>query len=258
MAEIDLFEAFAASDRGRKREKNEDAYVCDPERGLFLVADGMGGENYGEVASRMTAEQFFERILPFIVDEDATLPFEQEPDGHAFGAVVMHAVEMTNKAVVEFTETHPSHRGMGSTLTAAVYHNGRFQIAHIGDSRLYRLDEEGIIQTTTDHTKVNELIHHGILTTEEARNHPQKHILTRCIGRSARFQPDVFELEARAGESLLICSDGLHDMLEDEVIHRVVLQSDDVQDAVENLIEEANAKGGRDNITVVLFRMGEA
>ena len=250
-----MIDCYALTDRGRRRSQNEDAFICDEDYAIFLVADGMGGENYGEVASRLTADHFVQLIIPFITDEDVTIPFDTPEDGDHFTAVMIHAVEGTNRAVYEYAIEHESHKGMGSTLTAVVVRDGFLYVAHVGDSRLYRIQSDEIIQITEDHTKVQEMVQKEILTPEEARKHPQKNIITRCVGRNRRLKPDVFATDFTNDDIFLICSDGLNDMIEDDEIHRIVVESDSLETAAGGLVELANENGGKDNITVVLFRL---
>ena len=249
------FDCFAVSDTGKWRPQNEDAFICDPENAVFLVADGMGGEEYGEVASQLTADHFTKLILPFVHDEDITIPFDHSRDEDLFSGIMRHAVEGTNSAVVEYASEHLSHRGMGSTLTAAIFYKEFLYIAHVGDSRLYKIDSEKIHQVTEDHTRVQEMVREGVLSKEEARIHPNRNIITRCIGRRYQSNPDIFRLEISDDEVFLICSDGLNDMVTDQEIHAVVDRSDTLEEAGKKLIEVANRNGGKDNITVVLFRV---
>lgn len=245
---------FSISDKGLRRSMNEDAFISDPDKGIFLVADGMGGESYGEVASRMTAEFYVKLITPFLMDEDLTVPFEHSVNEDLFCGAVAHAVVGTNSAVVEFVSENESHRGMGSTLTAVVVHDGCLYVAHIGDSRLYRIRADKIEQITEDHTKVQEMVKNHIIPPEEARSHPKRHIITRCVGRKKRLKPDIFSLDFVADDTFLISSDGLHDMVCDEDIHQIVVESESLEIAGERLVETANQSGGKDNITVVLFQ----
>ncbi len=242
------------SDKGRRRAQNEDRFVCDPEKGIFLVADGMGGEKYGEVASQMTADTFVQSITPFVIDEDATLPFESVNNGDYFLHALGHAVEGAHRAVVEFGAEHPSHQGMGSTLTAAVCRSDTLYIAHVGDTRLYRLRKNEFRQLTEDHSKVQEMVKKKLIGPEEARNHPQKNVITQCIGRKKKIKPDLSVESIEQNDLYLLCSDGLTDMLEDEQILNFLLQSKTLENAGQTLVDQANLFGGKDNITVVLFQ----
>jgi serine/threonine protein phosphatase PrpC len=245
---------FGTSDRGRRRTHNEDCYVCDPNQSIFLVADGMGGEKYGEVASRLTADTFIQLMTPFIVDEDTTLPFEHTGDGDYLLETLLHALHGTNQAVIDFVQAHPSHKGMGSTLTAVLCQSETIYVAHVGDSRLYRLRKEKLEQLTEDHSKVQEMVNKKVITPEEARNHPQKNVITQCIGRKKHLKPDCFIQSIEEDDLYLLCSDGLTDMLKDEDIRTILMQSEGLDTIGQTLIDAANRMGGKDNITVVLLQ----
>lgn len=248
------FDAFAVTDTGLRRRHNEDAFICESEIGLFLVADGMGGENCGEVASRMTAENFRESITAFITDEDATIPFDHSRKGDPLINALVHIVDQTNQSVIQYAKDYPTHRGMGSTLTAAVISQEILYVAHVGDSRLYAFEDGEPIQITEDHTRVQKLVKRHVLTPEEARTHRQRHIITQCVGRKDRFKPDILKLDLNPNATYLICSDGLCDMLTDNEMAEIIIQNDALEQVGEKLVASANDKGGRDNITVVLFR----
>jgi serine/threonine protein phosphatase PrpC len=214
----------------------------------------MGGEKYGEVASRLAADTFVQSITPFIIDEDATLPFECGNDGDYFLRALDHAVQGTHYAVVEFAAEHPSHQGMGSTLTAAVCRSDALYTAHVGDTRLYRLRKNEFRQLTEDHSKVQEMVKKKLIGPEQAKNHPQKNVITQCIGRKKHLKPDLSIESIEQNDLYLLCSDGLTDMLEDENIRNILLQSKTPESAGQTLVDQANLFGGKDNITVVLFQ----
>lgn len=252
-----LFDAYAITDRGLRRQKNEDAFICRPETGLFLVADGMGGESSGEVASRITTGDFEKLITPFLLDDEATIPFEHASDADPFLKVVEHAVDQTNRSVLHSAKGNAAYRGMGSTLTAAIAHGNDLVIAHVGDSRLYRFKDGSPEQITEDQTRVQELIRKNILSPEEARTHRDRHIITQCIGRKKRIHPDIFGIDLDSDGLYMLCSDGLYDMLTDEEIGSIVTENPTLESDGKQLVAAANAAGGRDNITVVLFRQLE-
>ncbi len=229
--------------------------ICDPDHGIFLVADGMGGENYGEVASRLASEKFFQSILTFIEDEEATIPFEHNENEHYFIRALHYAAEAANIAVIDFAAENKSHKGMGSTLTGIVYHENCFYVVHVGDSRLYRIRQDAMQQITVDHTRVQEMVNKNLITSDKARFHPQRNIITRCVGRESQFQPDIFSIELDEKDILLICSDGLYDMVNDEHIHQIVVQSENFEQACKKLVKTANESGGKDNISVVLVQV---
>jgi protein phosphatase len=248
------YKSYASTDTGKRRSLNEDIFICDPDRAIFLVADGMGGENYGEVASQMTAEFFVRSLTPYILDEDITIPFENTDDNDFFSNAVTHAVEMANSAVLDYVSENKSYRGMGSTLTAAICNEHNITVAHIGDSRLYRIRKKNIEQITEDHTKVQEMVNKHIISSIEAKKHPQRNVITRCIGRRKHIKPDIFTIQTKDQDIFLICSDGLYDMVDDTDIQKIVIESDNFEIAVQNLIDLANTNGGKDNITVVIFQ----
>jgi protein phosphatase len=248
------FHGVALSDTGRRRKSNEDAYLCDAERGVFIVADGMGGEKYGEVASRMTVEHFSVLLFPFLDDQEMTVPFEYSRGEDVLIHALQHATVGTNTAVYTYAEEHRSHRGMGSTLTAAILRDGSLYVAHVGDSRLYRYRSEHLHQITEDHTKVQEMVNENLLSPEEARHHPQKHVITQCIGRKTRFRPDIFRIELEDGDLFLLCSDGLTDMVGDEHLLAIIQRPVTLEARARELVDEANDRGGKDNITALLFK----
>ena len=252
-----IFKGFGITDVGIKRNNNEDTFVCDTDHGVFLVADGMGGENYGEVASKLTAEYFYSLILPFVQDEDMTIPYEQPAGNEPFLHALEQAVLETNRSVIDYVHENKSHKGMGSTLTSVVFYDKKLHTGHIGDSRLYQLNRENIVQITRDQTKVQEMVDHGIITLEQARNHSQKNVITQCIGRKKRIKPEIISFLPDSNFTYLICSDGLTDMLLDGDIHRIVMQAPSLEEAGKQLVDGANAMGGKDNITVVLFQLVE-
>ena len=214
----------------------------------------MGGEKYGEVASRLAADTFVQSITPFVIDEDATLPFESGNGGDYFLRALDHAVQGAHSAVVEYAAEHPSHQGMGSTLTAAIYRSCTLYIAHVGDTRLYRLRKNELRQLTEDHSKVQEMVKKKLIGPEQAKNHPQKNVITQCFGRKKQLKPDLSIESIEQNDLYLLCSDGLTDMLEDENIRNILLQSKTPEVAGKTLVDQANLFGGKDNITVVLFQ----
>ena len=248
------FNCFAGTDTGRRRPHNEDAYICDPETGIFLIADGMGGENYGEVASRLTADQFTDIIKPFLMDDDMTIPFDHNSDEDYFIQTLKHAAKETNSAVVAYADENITHKGMGSTLTAVVFHNQALYVTHVGDSRLYRFDGQILNQITEDHTRVQEMVNKELITKQDARLHPDRHIITRCVGRKKRMQPDLFTLDISFNSIYLICSDGLNDMVTDQTITEILSTSESLDLSGQALINRANENGGKDNITLILFQ----
>jgi PPM family protein phosphatase len=227
------------SDVGLERDGNEDSFLVRPP--LFVVADGMGGAQGGEVASRTLVGVFEEAAA------GARLPGALAP-----------TVEEANARIYAMAKDDPSLRGMGCTATVSYVAGGRLTTAHVGDSRLYRLRGDSFEQLTEDHSLVGGLVRLGQLTPEEAAVHPQRSVILRAVGVEARVEVDVQEHELEPEDVYLTCSDGLTGMVRDEVIAETLKSLPALSAAAEMLIGLANSAGGRDNITVVLFRIGRA
>jgi PPM family protein phosphatase len=227
------------SDTGRKRRQNEDAYVCEPP--LFAIADGMGGAQAGEVASGLAAAAF----------EEGAAAIHGE-DG------VATLVRAANARIFERAVHDPTVAGMGTTATVAVVDEsaGTMTLAHVGDSRAYRYRGGALEQLTTDHSLVGELVRSGRLTEDEAAVHPHRSVITRALGTDADVEVDTLTVEVVPGDLVLLCSDGLSAMVRDEEIARVLEATGAApREAGEALIAAANAAGGEDNVTVVLFEL---
>jgi PPM family protein phosphatase len=223
----------ARTDVGRGRSANEDAYLVDPAGGLYAVADGVGGHQAGEVASSIAIETLRAAF--------------------AAGASLDAAVQEANTAVFANAIENTAMRGMGTTLTAVVLTDGHLAtLGHVGDSRAYLLRDGGITQVTDDHSLVGQLVREGRLSSEEAVNHPQRSVIMRAVGLDAEVEVDVYKIDLRLGDRLVLCSDGLSDMLRDDAIAAVLRRDADPQGAADALVEQANEAGGNDNITVVI------
>jgi protein phosphatase len=233
-----LGESAGKSDAGRVRRRNEDAFVLDPP--LFAVADGMGGAQAGEVASRLAAGAFREYR-----DADALEPEER------LQAIIQEA----NRRIYERARADAEVSGMGTTVTAALLTGGRVIIGHVGDSRAYRLRDGRLEQLTEDHSLVGDLMRSGRLTQEEAEAHPQRSVITRALGTDSHVDVDTIVVEAAPRDVFLLCSDGLTTMLPDEVIAGTIEAAASVDEAVRELVRSANRGGGEDNITVVAFEV---
>ncbi|MDP8931236.1 MAG: Stp1/IreP family PP2C-type Ser/Thr phosphatase [Actinomycetota bacterium] len=236
-------EAAAATDKGRVRSRNEDAYWVG--ECAFGVADGMGGHLAGDVASATA-------LLPV-----QALDGKVFPDAPSAQAALLDAILAANAAVVRKAANEPSLYGMGTTLTATLVEGRRLHVAHVGDSRAYLLRDDGFTQLTRDHTLVAHLIEEGQITKEEAAVHPQRSIITRAIGVDVDLDVDTLTIELQDGDQVLLCSDGLTNPLTDEEIRSVLTSGSDAQGAAQRLVELANENGGPDNITVVLIRYHE-
>ena len=227
------------SDTGRRRRRNEDAFVCAPP--LFAVADGMGGAQAGEVASRLAAA---------VLEEGAGDERGEER--------VASLIQEANRRVFQRSNEDAATSGMGTTMTVALVDSagGTIAFGHVGDSRAYRVRDGVLEQLTDDHSLVGELVRSGKLSPEEAETHPQRSVITRALGTEPDVDVDTFTVEARPDDLYLLCSDGLTDMISADEIFAVLDGSDDLEVAARALIEAANARGGEDNITVVLFQIG--
>ena len=223
---------------GRKRRRNEDAWVCHPP--LFAVADGMGGARGGEIASRVAATALGESV-----------------DGSGEARVVA-LIQEANRQVYDRAREDSEAAGMGTTITVALFENGIVSIGHVGDSRAYLIRDRSVDQLTEDHSLVAELVRTGRLSPEEAESHPQRSVITRALGTDPDVDVDSFSVEAKPGDVFLICSDGLTAMVDDDTILDVV-EGDraDLDAAAKELIAAANRNGGEDNITVVFFEVVE-
>jgi PPM family protein phosphatase len=232
-------EAFR-SDVGRQRSANEDSYFARAP--LFAVADGMGGAQAGEVASRIAAESF-------APDEG----WEGSPESY-----LRSIAQGANERIHRLAQADSTRSGMGTTLTAALLDGDEVSLAHVGDSRAYRFRDGQLKLLTSDHSLVEELRRQGRLTDEQAEDHPQRSIITRALGPEPDVVVDTMTYRARPGDVYLLCSDGLTTMVREARIAAILAEADDLDAAVERLVEEANSAGGRDNITVVAFRLEEA
>lgn len=236
------WDAAARTDRGLRRARNEDAFALHADAGVYAVADGMGGHAAGDVASRIAVETL-ERAV-------AAAP----------GAVperLADSVRDANRAIREHADANPETAEMGTTLTALALADAGFVIAHVGDSRCYRLREDALEQLTTDHTWVQAQVDAGILSPEQARHHPFGSVLLRSLGSADDVEVDTLSGPVRPGDLFLLCSDGLTGMVDDADLAAMLRQPIPLDALAEQLVEAANLRGGVDNITVVLARVVE-
>ncbi len=231
--------AAGVTDTGRRRLRNEDAFICEPP--LFAVADGMGGARAGEVAAGLAAAAL----------EEAG---SETRGAEGVAALIVEA----NRRIWERSRNDPRTAGMGTTVTAALVDasTGAVAIGHVGDSRAYLLRDGTLEQLTTDHSLVAELVESGVLTPEEAERHPQRSAITRALGTEPTVEVDAFTMQAEPGDLFLVCSDGLSAMISDDAVSSAITTADgDPERAADALVAAANARGGEDNITVVLFEI---
>ena len=236
----------AGTDVGRIRAGNEDNLYADadPERGLFIVADGMGGHAAGEVASEM-AVQIVARDLASVRDILGEAPLSQMEE----------ALRNANRAIYERTIVEADKQGMGTTASCLLVGQGRWIIGHIGDSRVYLLRDGVFRQVTKDHSYVQEQVDAGFLTPEQARYHPYSNVITRCVGANASVEADVLQGELQIGDLFLVASDGLTGMVEDPQLRKILETRSTPGRMVDSMITEANRRGGLDNITAIVVQV---
>jgi protein phosphatase len=232
------------TDVGVVRAGNEDSFLLDCSRGLFIVADGMGGHAAGEVASEMAVR--------IIANELGSL--RGLGDGEA-AARMRSAIRKANAAIFERTLAEHDKRGMGTTTTVMVLFSRRYLIGQVGDSRAYLLREGDFLQLTKDHSYVQEQVDAGLLTPEQARTHPYSNVITRCVGANEDVAPDVYFGNLEAGDVVLIASDGLTGMLDDDQLAGILKQEENPEVCVNKMITDANRRGGLDNITAIIIRI---
>lgn len=237
-----------ATDTGRARGNNEDAIRLDAARGLAVLADGMGGYNAGEVASDMAVATMHRLLGPWI--EQADLPL----DDASVRRVLAGAAQQANHQVFEAANNHAAYAGMGTTLVAALFSEQRFWVGHIGDSRAYRLRAGHMEQLSRDHSLLQEQIDAGLLTPEEASVALHRNLVTRAVGVEPHVELEVHQFDLQGDDLVLLCSDGLTDMLPDVVIAQILRTHEALDATAQALIDAANAAGGRDNIAVILIR----
>jgi serine/threonine protein phosphatase PrpC len=250
------FESLGVSDRGLRRHHNEDQFLTRDDLTLYVVADGMGGHAAGEVAADLAVREV-ERVVEATEDyEDATWPDDWDPRLSLNANRLVRAVVSAHRRVTSAVDGDTGLRGMGATIVAALLgkDDGRLTVAHVGDSRAYLHREHTTELITSDHSWVHEQVLAGLLSEEAARNHPLKNVVTRALGGAQEPTVDIAERTLVGGDLLLLCSDGLNTMLSDEEINAVLGRSTDLKELAQQMVREANRKGGVDNITVILAR----
>jgi protein phosphatase len=242
--------AYGLTDTGREREGNEDYFLIDLKRRLYIVADGMGGHNSGEVASKCATEAVHEYLTQKRLSQMALDQNKAEKEMKKCSAVA-------HDKIIETAKTDSDHTGMGSTLVVAWIDGATLHLCHVGDARAYVCDDQVITLLTTDHSVVMALVKAGNLTMEEARNSQIKNELTQALGAPRPLAPDYSRHLLKNGDRVLLCSDGLWDMLSDDEIHQILKQNKSVELICQDLIDAANNAGGKDNITAVVIAIGE-
>ena len=250
----DKIEIVGLTDTGSVRDNNEDTIGSNTDVGLAVLADGMGGHRGGEVASAITVSTILEELgkkLKQIKSGEA-----DEKTGYSLESIAVHeAVREANTNVFNSSNENSQYKGMGTTVVVLLFYDNRFTVAHVGDSRLYRLRDGELEQITRDHSLMQELIDRGFYTPEQARKSLNKNLVTRAVGIEETVQVDVLEDVAQANDIYLLCSDGVTDMIDDDVIKKTILDnSEDLEKAASELIRESNEAGGKDNISAMLVR----
>jgi protein phosphatase len=251
----EALEFATATDPGMVRSHNEDSIASDGSKGLAVLADGMGGYNAGEVASGIATtvittelQQLFEENPPYALDQKSGKPVAM--------AVLREQILRANTSIYQAAQSQPQYAGMGTTLVMAVFYDNKLAVAHIGDSRLYRLRGMELSQVTKDHSLLQEQIDSGLITKEQAKQSANKNLVTRALGIDPSVEPEIHEYEAKVGDIYLLCSDGLCDMVSDEDIS-MALQTlgGNLELCAQHLVQTANDNGGRDNVSVILIRV---
>ena len=248
-------EAGARTDLGRVRKNNEDCFEIEAALNLYVLSDGMGGEAHGEVASKLAVETIMSHCQQ-AENSRATPTFgESKPDVSERTNRLASAIHLANRKVFETASSNPGHKGMGATIVAAWIDGQRLSLAHVGDSRVYLLRAGSLDQLTADHSLVAEKVRIGILTPQEADASELQSVLTRAVGTGENVEVDADEQMLIAGDSVLLCSDGLSRMVTDPEIASILLTSISAQNAADRLVDLANENGGVDNVSVIVLRV---
>lgn len=232
------------TDRGRVRERNEDALAWSEEGGWAVLADGMGGHMAGDVASRIAVETLTESL------GEAPAPQPEQAE-----QALADAVAEANRRIHAQARGDARYHNMGSTLVAAMVSGDRLVSAHVGDSRLYRYRQGDLLQLSRDHSLVQELVDEGMLSREEAATSQHKNVITRALGLEERVEVELMQHSLQHGDTYLLCSDGLSDKLDEELLQRLLQRQGKPPEITQALVDEANARGGEDNISVIMIRM---
>jgi protein phosphatase len=239
------------TDIGRKRDNNEDTFYTDDRIGLYVVADGMGGHRAGEVASNTVVSSVKDYMEAFHTSPEAEN--REEVNMSTAAVAVSHSIELANRVVYQLSQDHGSYKGMGSTAAVAYMYGDKLVTANVGDSRIYLIRKHDVEQLTQDHTLLAEHMRKNPNWDPSTASIPMKHILVRAVGIQETVEADVYEMQPLPGDLILMCSDGLTDMLTDEEIHQAALEGGALDEICDRLVTMANDRGGLDNITIVLF-----
>ncbi len=257
MSLSDAIEIVDHTDPGMVRSHNEDSIAHDVRHGLAILADGMGGYNAGEVASGMATTVLMTELQAALAQH---APFETDSQGAEAGTMaarmLREQITKANTSIYSASQSQPQYSGMGTTLVMAVFYDNRMTVAHIGDSRLYRMRDGALSQVTRDHSLLQEQIDSGMITEEEAKHSQNKNLVTRALGIDPTVEPEIHDYDTQPGDIYLLCSDGLSDMVEDPDIG-LALESlgGNLNLAAQQLVQMANDNGGRDNVSVLLVKI---
>jgi len=241
--------AYGATDTGKHRNNNEDCYLLMPEMGLYAVADGMGGHNAGELASLSAINAMKNYFTPLIISE-------MRENEKRIGDELKNGIRKAHERIIELSNSNDEYKGMGSTIAVSFIHNKILHTCHVGDTRVYVINPTGITQITTDHSAVAEMVRIGKMTKEEARYSPLKNRITQAIGGHFQIVPEYNQTYIlNKGDLVLLCSDGLWEMLSDKEIFNIIQEFGFFERTCKKLIQKANEAGGKDNITTVLVEI---
>jgi PPM family protein phosphatase len=250
-----VLEVATCTDPGMVRSHNEDSVAADAANGLAVLADGMGGYNAGEVASGMATSVITTEMRELLA---RVKPYELDPETHKILAprLVREQVMKANASIYQAAQSQPQYAGMGTTLVMCLFYDNKALVAHLGDSRLYRMREGSLKQITRDHSLLQEQIDSGLISAEQAKHAQHKNLVTRALGIDPSVEPEIREYETRPGDIYLLCSDGLCDMVADEDIEMTLdALGANLTLAAQQLVQMANDNGGKDNVSVILVRV---
>ena len=250
-----ILEIATCTDPGMVRSHNEDSIATDPANGLMVLADGMGGYNAGEVASGMATTVITTEMQQLLAKAN---PYDVDPESSKVvaGQLVREQVMKANASIYHAAQSQPQYAGMGTTLVVCLFYDNKALVAHLGDSRLYRMRDGTLKQITRDHSLLQEQIDSGLITAEQAKHAQHKNLVTKALGIDPTVEPEIREYETQPGDIYLLCSDGLCDMVEDSDISMTLeALGANLKLAAQQLVQMANDNGGKDNVSVILVRV---
>ena len=252
-----MIEAYGRTDVGRRRKVNEDSFLVSPETSLYAVCDGMGGHNAGEVASRMAIETISAFITRSAVEKEITWPWGLDANLSFDANRIKTAIRLANARVFQAADNREELTGMGTTVVTALVSGDTLTVGSAGDSRCYLVRRGELKQLTRDDSWVSAALGEGILNSDDVERHPLRNVITKAVGARDAIDLDVLEHALQPGDVVMLCSDGLHGMVGDPEIARILTSSHSLEETSAHLVDAANEAGGRDNVTVVLLRRKE-